>query len=132
MSIELFGGVKIKVKINGYVNNTTNNEIKLIKSVGVKINDKLIYYKDNVKNSLIITKNEITLIRNSDSYNSILKFKLNKITNNEYYIKELNLYTNIQIKTNYIYISKDLILIKYKVVEDNNDYIYRIEVSEII
>ena len=82
MSIELFGGVKIRVKINGILSNTS--------------------------------------------------FQLNKETNNEYYIKDKNLSAYINKITNEINIYENEIIIKYKVLDSDTEYIYKIEVSDII
>ena len=102
MSIELFGGVKIRVKINGILSNTTNQE------------------------------NDIELIRENDIFKNILSFQLNKETNNEYYIKDNNLSVYINIITNEINIYENEIIIKYKVLDSDTEYIYKIEVSDII
>ena len=42
MSIELFGGVKIRVKINGILSNTTNQEDELVECTGIKQKNKII------------------------------------------------------------------------------------------
>ena len=102
MSIELFGGVKIRVKINSILSNITNQENELVECIGIKQNNKIIYKHKNVKHSLIINENNIDLIRENNIFKNILSFQLNKETNNEYYIKDNNLSVYINIITNEI------------------------------
>ena len=132
MSIELFGGVKIKVKVNSILSNTTDKENQIVECTGIKQKNKIIYKRENVKHSLIINKNNIELIRENDIFKNILSFQLNKTTNNEYYIKENNISVYINIITNEINIYENEIIIKYKVLDSNTEYIYKIEVSDII
>ena len=132
MSIELFGGVKIKVKVNSILSNTTDKENQIVECTGIKQKNKIIYKHENVKHSLIINKNNIELIRENDIFKNILSFQLNKTTNNEYYIKENNISAYINIITNEINIYENEIIIKYKVLDSNTEYIYKIEVSDII
>lgn len=132
MSIELFGGVKIRVKINSILSNITNQENKLVECIGIKQKNKIIYKHENVKHSLIINKNNIELIRESDIFKNILSFQINKETNNEYYIKDNNISVYINIITNEINIYENEIIVKYKVLDSNTEYIYKIEVSDII
>lgn len=132
MSIELFGGVKIKVKLNSILYNTNDKEEQLVECIGIKQKNKIIYEYDNIKHSLIINDNEIELIRENNIFKSILSFKLNKQTNNEYYIKDNNISVFINIATNEINIYENRIIIKYKVLDSDIDYIYKIEVSDII
>ena len=132
MSIELLGGVKIKVKLNSILYNTNDKEEQLVECIGIKQKNKIIYEYDNIKHSLIINDNEIELIRENNIFKSILSFKLNKQTNNEYYIKDNNISVFINIATNEINIYENRIIIKYKVLDSDIDYIYKIEVSDII
>lgn len=132
MSIELLGGVKIKVKVNSILHNITDKKQQLGQCIGIKQKNKIIYKYDNIKHSLIINDNEIELIRENNIFKSILSFKLNKQTNNEYYIKDNNISVFINIATNEINIYENRIIIKYKVLDSDIDYIYKIEVSDII
>lgn len=132
MSIELFGGVKIKVKVNSILSNTTDKENQIVECTGIKQKNKIIYKHENIKHSLIINNNNIELIRENDIFKNILSFQLNKATNNEYYIKENNISVYINIITNEINIYENEIIVKYKVLDSNTEYIYKIEVSDII
>lgn len=132
MSIELFGGVKIKVKVNSILSNTTDKENQIVECTGIKQKNKIIYKHENIKHSLIINNNNIELIRENDIFKNILSFQLNKATNNEYYIKENNISVYINIITNEININENEIIVKYKVLDSNTEYIYKIEVSDII
>ncbi len=132
MSIELFGGVKIRVKINSILSNITNQENELVECIGIKQNNKIIYKHKNVKHSLIINENNIDLIRENNIFKNILSFQLNKETNNEYYIKDNNLSVYINIITNEINLYENEIIIKYKVLDSDTEYIYKVEVSDII
>ena len=98
----------------------------------IDLKNKIIYKHENVKHSLIINENNIELIRENDIFKNILSFQLNKETNNEYYIKDNNLSVYISIITNEINIYENEIIIKYKVLDSDTEYIYKIEVSDII
>lgn len=57
-------------------------------------------------------------------------FQLNKKTNISYYIKDNNLYLDIEMKTLTINITNNIIEIEYIILDSNNKYKYYIEMSD--
>ncbi len=60
----------------------------------------------------------------------MIVFKPNKITKTEYYLKEYNTSIDIQIKTNKINISEEIIEIDYTIIDTKENYLYILEMSE--
>ena len=48
----------------------------------------------------------------------------------EYYIKELNTSINIKIKTNNLIIENNRIIINYRIIDSEEEYLYLIEMSD--
>ena len=57
-------------------------------------------------------------------------FQLNKKNNINYYIKDNNLYLDIEMKTLTINITNNIIEIEYIILDSNNKYKYYIEMSD--
>ena len=126
----MFGGENIKKKIIGYLNNITESNIEKINEFAIFNNNKLNYIKDNIKHTIIFKENEIILIRESKEFKNILTFSKNRSILSEYIIKDNNLSVYILIETLELkYNEKDL-YIKYKIVDSNTIYEYKITMEE--
>lgn len=57
-------------------------------------------------------------------------FDLNKITKNEYYLKEYNTSIDISVKTTKIKTNEEIIEIYYTIIDTNEKFLYVLEMSE--
>ena len=62
ISNEMFGSDIIRVKINGYLKNNTENELITFNEKGIKNKEKISFVFDGVKYSIKINDNDILLI----------------------------------------------------------------------
>lgn len=125
----LSGGVFIKIKIKGSLKNITENEEYKIDTTAIKNKDTISYLKDNTKYKLKI-KDTLTLIRETDEFIHYMEFIKNKKIETKYYIKSLNSELSIEITTDKLDISDNYLLIEYTTIENNNKYIYKLEMSD--
>ena len=70
------------------------------------------------------------LARESKEFSNMIIFNLNKITKNEYYLKEYNTSIDIQVKTTKININEEIIEIYYTIIDTNEEFLYVLEMSE--
>lgn len=119
----------IRVKIKGYLKNISSNEVLEFNEKGIKNNNKITYTSDNVKNIIKINNNKIFLIRESDDFLNTFVFDKEKSVSN-YLLKENGYSLDLDVVTLYIDICEYSIFIKYKIVDTNNDYEFKIEMSE--
>ena len=117
----------IKINIKGYLKSLNNNEIKLIETKGVKKNNELSYYHNKINHKLIIDNDKILLTRENEEFKNILEFSKNKTIQSEYILKENNYKVFINIKTLRLEKTTNTITIKYKIIDSNEIYEYKIE-----
>lgn len=117
---------KIRKKINGYLKNVTDNEYDKINEFAIVTKNKLNYIKDNVKHTILFKEKEIILIRDSNEFKNILTFSKNRSILSEYIIKENNLCINIEIETLDLNQTEKELYIKYKILDSNVIYEYKI------
>ena len=95
----MFGGEiirkKIKVKIES-IEEKTNEEYEVFSIIN---KNKITYKKDEVKYTLIISENSITLIRESEDFKNILTFKEKRSILSEYIIKSNDMVLEINVET---------------------------------
>lgn len=73
ISNEMFGSDIIRVKINGYLKNNTENELITFNEKGIKNKEKISFVFDGVKYSIKINDNDILLVRDGNDFiNSFL------------------------------------------------------------
>ena len=89
ISNEMFGSGIIRIKIKGYLKNNTDNELLEFEEKGIKIKNKIIYYNNNVKNTIKFSDKEIILIREGNDFLNTFVFNINKSYSN-YLLKENN------------------------------------------
>lgn len=121
----------IRVKIKGYLKNISSNEVLEFNEKGIKNKNKITYTSDNVKHSIKINDDKILLIRESDEFLNNFVFEKEKGMSN-YLLKENGYCLDLEVITLHISMSENSILIKYKIVETDNDYEFKIEMSEIL
>lgn len=131
MSVEFtLGGIIIRVKINGYLKNEIENENFRIDSRGIKTKNKITYQEDDIKSTINIGKNEVILVRENDEFKNVLIFSENETTITEYLLKENGFVVELHIKTISLIVNDNIIEIVYQVIETDNIYEYKIEMSE--
>lgn len=126
-SLEVFS---IKIKIKSILENITDKSIETKETIGIKNKNKITYYIENTKHSLELKDEEIILKRENEEFIHGILFTPNKTTNNEYYIKDLNANISVKIKTNKLKITKDTITINYETIDNNNKFVYKVEMSD--
>ncbi len=126
----MFGGEiirkKIKVKIES-IEEKTNEEYEVFSIIN---KNKITYKKDEVKYTLIISENSITLIRESEDFKNILTFKEKRSILSEYIIKSNDMVLEINVETLSLKNTSKEIYIEYKIKETDALYKYKITMEE--
>lgn len=120
----------IKIRINGYLKNINDNNKTIINTFGIKQKKIISFTNDNIKHKIILADDLITLIRGNEEFVNIIRFAKNKELLSEYTLKENNFTIDLSIKTLDVKISDNFILIKYVVIESDETYEYKIELSD--
>ena len=74
ISNEMFGSDIIRVKINGYLKNNTENELITFNEKGIKNKGKISFVFDGVKYSIKINDNDILLVRDGNDFINSFSF----------------------------------------------------------
>ena len=120
----------IKIRIKGYLKNINENNINEIDTFGIKRNNIISFIDNDVKHKIIIKDNIITLLRENEEFINNIKFSKGKKYISEYCLKENNFTVELNIETIDLKFSDNLLLIKYVVIESNEIYEYKIELSD--
>ena len=120
----------IKIRISGYLKNINDNNKTIINTFGIKQKKIISFMNDNIKHKIILADDLITLIRENEEFVNIIRFAKNKELLSEYTLKENNFTIDLSIKTLDVKISDNFILIKYVVIESDETYEYKIELSD--
>ena len=120
----------IKIKVKGYLKNLTENTEEIINTKALKNSNIISYITDNIKYKLIVDKNKVTLIRESNEYSHGMIFEENIQHKTDYYIKATNYSLEFNIVTTKLIIDKNKIDITYKIIESENIYNYVLEMSD--
>ena len=131
ISVEMFGSGIIRIKIKGYLKNNTDNELLEFEEKGIKIKNKIIYYNNNVKNTIKFSDKEIILIREGNDFLNTFVFNINKSYSN-YLLKENNYDIDLDVNTSIMNVSDNSIYVKYLIVETKCEYEFKIETSDIL
>jgi len=126
----LFGGEIIRKKINDYLKKITKQETEIIKENAILNKNKLTYIKDNIKHTIISKEKEIILIRENKDFKNILTFSQNRSILSEYIIKENNLSVYIEVETLELNKKEYELCIKYKIIDSNIIYEYKITLED--
>ena len=121
--------VFIKIKVKGYLKNITDNDIIKFETKGIKNRNKIIYSDADVKTSIKVDGDSLTFMREGNDFINTFIFNM-KNSKCNYYLKENNYDVDIEINTTDIYISDNLINIKYLIVDSNCEYEYKLEMSD--
>lgn len=126
----MFGGEIIRKKINGYLKNITENKIEKINENAILTKNKLTYIKEEIKYTIIYKEKEIILIRENKDFKNILTFSKNRSILSEYIIKESNFSVFIEVKTLELIQNKKDLYIKYKIIDSDTIYEYKITTED--
>lgn len=131
LSRDIFKKVfNIRTKVSGYLKNITDNTIEYINTSCQIKNNKYIYTENKTTNTITKLSNELILNRDNSEINHTLIFNLNKVTKSVYYLKEFHHSLEFDIKTNYLEAINNKLVIKYKILQTNNEYEFKIEMSD--
>ena len=104
-----------KIKINLKLKSKEENLVKEI--IGLKRGNKIHFVDDKVK--VTITFDDIvTMRRNSNEYEIVLRFQENAKLEGIYNLKKLNYNLPIDIKTNKMYIGSGQFKVDYEIISD--------------
>ena len=127
----MYGSCFIRIKIKGYLKHNTDNELLEFEEKGIKIKNKIIYYNNNVKNTIKFSDKEIILIREGNDFLNTFVFNINKSYSN-YLLKENNYDIDLDVNTFIMNVSDNSIYVKYLIVETKCEYEFKIETSDIL
>ncbi len=131
ISLEMFGSDIIRIKINGYLRNNTENNLISFNEKGIKNKNKISFVFDNVKYSINISDNNVILIRDGNDFTNSFVFSENDSRSN-YYLKEHCYSVDLNIDTKILEISDNKIYIKYVVIDTESEYELMIEMGDIL
>lgn len=131
ISNEMFGSDIIRVRVNGYLKNITDNENLIIDVTAIKNKSGIVYSLDDVKTSIKFKNNDIILIREGKDFINTFIFNKNKSKCN-YFLKDNGYELDLNIDCILTEIEDNSILIKYMIVDSSCEYEYKIEMSEMI
>lgn len=120
----------IKIKIKGYLKNINDNNKLEINTFGIKQKNVISFVDNNIKHKIILKNDLITLTRENSEFINIIKFAKEKQYISEYTLKENNFTIDLNIKTIDLKISDNFLLIKYVVIESDEIFEYKIELSD--
>ena len=123
--------IKTKIQIKGYIYNKSEKTKTNIEEKGIKIKNKITYYEDDIKTNIIINKEELIIKRENNEFLNLIKLNIEKETDIIYYLKDQDLSINLPTRTKYIKLEDNIIEVKYKMLDSNSEYIYRIEIKEL-
>lgn len=121
----------MKIRIKGYVKDLSENKVTNIDTIGIKNKNKIIYKEEDNKHTIKINNNEIIYIRDGLEFSNLLHFKLDKITESEYLLKEQDYTISIPIKTMLLNIEENKFKVIYQVIDSEDEYEFNIEMSDL-
>jgi len=105
-------------------------ETEKIQEKAILNKNRLTYIKNNIKHTIIFKEKDIILIRENKEFKNILTFSKNRSILSEYIIKENKLSIYIEIKTLELTKTDNELCIKYKIIDSNIIYEYKITMED--
>ena len=131
ISNEMFGSDIIRVKVDGYLKNKTENELITFDEKGIRNKNKLSFNFDGVKFSFKIDDNNVLLVREGNDFiNSFLFDKDNG--HSDYFLKDHGYSMDMSLNVNDLVIDKDKIFIRYVIIDTDCEYELLIEMRDIL
>lgn len=131
ISNEMFGSDIIRVKINGYLKNNTENELITFDEKGIKNKEKISFVFDGVKYSIKINDNDILLVRDGNDFINSFSFS-EKHGKSNYYLKEHGYSVDMDINMKIFDVNDNKIYIKYVIADTECEYELLIEMGDIL
>lgn len=121
----------MQMKIKGKINLKNNDEVIMNNKLftGLKIDNKITYYEDDIKVSLVLG-DKISLKRSNDEYELELIFTNKMESKGKYLLKKDNLFLPLYIITDKIIVGNNLIVINYQMDEEKFEFKLEFEVVE--
>ncbi len=119
----------IRIKVKGYLKNISSNEITYFEEKGIKNKNKITYSSDNIKYVININSDKVVLKRDGSDFVNTFIFNM-KQSNCNYLLKDNNYSLDMDIKTVDINVDDNEIVIKYKIIDTEALYEFKIEVSD--
>ncbi len=110
--------------------NITENHDEIFDTYAIKNKNNIKYINQNIIHKITIEKDKIVLIRESEQFIHKQLFEVSKKYKSEYYIKNLSASIYFTIKTISINQTNNKIEIEYDNIDNNNKYLYILEMSE--
>ncbi len=121
----------MKLNLISTLKNLNTNQKDINNIIAKKEKNKITYKIDDLNHIIKITSpNKLVLNRSNDNLECTMFFELNKTIPSIYTMKEEGYTLEINIKTTYLNITDNLIVIHYDVIDSNESYEYYIEMSE--
>ena len=131
ISNEMFGSDIIRVKINGYLKNNTENELITFNEKGIKNKGKISFVFDGVKYSIKINDNDILLVRDGNDFINSFSFS-EKSGKSNYYLKEHGFSIDMDVNVDVLVIDDNKIFIKYVIAQTGCEYELMIEMEGVL
>ena len=126
----LIGGVLIKIKVKGKLENISNFETIDIDTNGIKNKESIIFKDNDIKYTIKFNNSSIILKRETEEFINSFVFTEGKKSNSEYYVKEYKTNIDIEMYTTKIIKTDEYIEIHYQISENNNSFIFTLEMRE--
>lgn len=130
ISNEMFGSDIIRIKINGYLKNNTDNKIFKFNEKGIINKNKVSYYYDNVKYNVMFNKDEVILRRESDEFINTFYFNGGNSRSN-YLLKDNNYEVDIDVTLKELIVRDNSIYIKYVIVDSGCEYEFKMKMRDV-
>jgi len=105
----------MKIKINGYIENSELKEEHKIETTGIKKDNIIIYSENDVKTKIIIKDNSLILIRETNKFIMDIILEKDRQTEGKYYINELDKTITLNVNTNDLKIKENSIYAEYQI-----------------
>lgn len=102
-----------KIRINSSIINEVDNKKTIVKTIGIKENNKISYNDNKVNVTILINDNKINMTREEKEYILKLNFDCNNDTKGTYLIEEIGT-LEIEIKTKNLKITMNNVYIEYE------------------
>ncbi len=114
-------------KVKTTLTNISENKILTNEYSATIKKNKITYHNDINKETIYIKDKKIILSIETPEHHHTINFEKGKTIPSSYYAKPLDMYLNIDILTKELTIEKDYIKIEYELPDNNNKFIYEIE-----
>ena len=119
----------IKIKVKGNLKNITEKKDNFFDTYAIKNKNKINFIHMDTSYKISLLDKEILLIRDNKEFTHKFLFNVDKITQSEYYIKELSTSITVMVKTTKIVQNKKNILIEYEILDSNDKYSYTLDME---